>query len=87
MPYVDQEARAYIELEGPYEIGDLNYAITKLLMAYMVEWGECYVTYNDMIGALECAKLELYRRMCAPYEDRKCMTNGDVYEIPPRKKL
>ena len=31
------------------------------------------------MGALECAKLELYRRVAAPYEDVKIMENGDVY--------
>jgi hypothetical protein len=33
-----------------------------------------------MIGVLECAKLELYRRVAAPYEDAKCEDNGDVYD-------
>ena len=33
-----------------------------------------------MVGVLECAKLELYRRMAAPYEDEKIEDNGDVYE-------
>jgi hypothetical protein len=35
--------------------------------------------YNDVIGALECCKLELYRRMVAPYENTKIKENGDVY--------
>ena len=34
---------------------------------------------NAIIGALECAKLELYRRVAAPYEDDKIIENGDVY--------
>jgi len=34
---------------------------------------------NAIIGALECAKLELYRRVAAPYEDDKIAENGDVY--------
>jgi hypothetical protein len=33
----------------------------------------------DVVGALECAKLELYRRLAAPYEDQKIKLNGDAY--------
>jgi len=38
-----------------------------------------YTGINDCIGALECAKLELYRRI-SWYEDSKIKENGDVYE-------
>lgn len=31
-------------------------------------------------GALECTKLELYRRRVADYEDQKIADNGDAYE-------
>jgi hypothetical protein len=34
--------------------------------------------YNDAIGALEGAKLELYRRYVSAYEDDKIKENGDV---------
>lgn len=33
-----------------------------------------------MVGALECAKLELYRRIAIPYEEQKIQENGDVYD-------
>ena len=29
---------------------------------------------------MECAKLELYRRVAAPYEDLKISEAGDVYQ-------
>ena len=38
-----------------------------------------YYHYNQLIGVLECAKLELYRRLVTPYEDIKITDNGDVY--------
>ena len=38
-----------------------------------------YHHYNQLIGVLECAKLELYRRLIAPYEDVKIIDDGDVY--------
>ena len=37
-----------------------------------------YADINELIGALECAKLEFYRRKAAPYEDKKAVENGDL---------
>lgn len=39
-----------------------------------------YRDYNEIIGVLESAKLEFYRRQVAPYENKKIEENGDVYE-------
>lgn len=58
--------------------GELNYAITMLCVRYLGS-SYNYHTLNGVIGVLECAKLELYRRMAAPYEDAKMKENGDVY--------
>lgn len=33
----------------------------------------------DVLGTIECVKLEFYRRVVAPYEDQKCEQNGDAY--------
>lgn len=57
--------------------GDLNYAITRLCLA---EVPETYADYNALIGVLECAKQEFYRRAVATYEDEKLIENGDVYD-------
>ena len=65
-----------IEIEKP---GELNYAITMLCKDYLDNAGHSYTMYNEVIGVLECAKLELYRRLAAPYEDEKIKENGDVY--------
>lgn len=59
--------------------GELNYLFTKIAIRYLHCKGESYQTYNDIIGALEGAKLELYRRSVAPYENGKIKENGDVY--------
>ncbi len=37
-----------------------------------------YGDHNEIVGILECAKMEFYRRMTAPYEDKKIKENGDV---------
>ncbi len=58
--------------------GILNYLFTKIAHIYIDVKGENYQAYNDVIGALEGAKLELYRRRIALYEDKKIEENGDV---------
>lgn len=80
MPYIPQSRRDSIAL-GAVNSGELNYAITQLLNGYIRSNGLRYSTINDMIGALEGAKLELYRRIAASYEDDKIKQNGDVYDV------
>jgi hypothetical protein len=36
-------------------------------------------THHNVVGVLECCKLELYRRLVSKYEDIKILLNGDVY--------
>jgi hypothetical protein len=81
MPYITTEARARLDAGGrPVTAGELNYAITRVVDDYLIAQGPMrYAHLNEAIGALECAKLELYRRLAAPYEDRKRDETGDVY--------
>lgn len=83
MPYIDQDARDRLgrggQPEGP---GELNYAITKLVDNYLRRQDRVrYAHLNEVIGALECVKQELYRRVAAPYEDQKIRETGDVYDV------
>ena len=82
MPYIEAAARTRIDGGGsPETAGELNYAITRLVDAYLVRHGGLRYTHlNEVMGALECAKLELYRRLAAPYEDQKRGETGDVYD-------
>ena len=79
MPYITQSDRDRLTKGavacGP---GELNYLITRLIKPYLGS-NPSYATINNVIGVLECAKLELYRRIAAPHEDEKCRVNGDVY--------
>ena len=59
--------------------GELNYIITGICLLYIDKHKLSYNTGSDIIKALECAKLEFYRRTMAPYEDSKLRQNGDVY--------
>ncbi len=78
MPYVTRQVREDLLVREAITPGELNYEITMLCKDYLRNRGENYHTYNDIIGAIECAKLEWYRRMVTPYEDLKIKENGDV---------
>lgn len=85
MPYIPKHDRKYFD-SSIYKlaidvdtVGDLNYCITSLCDIYL-EGDVCYSNINNVIGVLECAKQELYRRVAAPYEDMKKEINGDVYD-------
>ena len=57
--------------------GDVNYVVSSIVWE-LFNLDRRYVTANALIGALECAKLELYRRQIALYEDKKTAENGDL---------
>lgn len=80
MPYIRMTEREELK-EGMLSRtpGQLNYQLTQLLDGYIQHHGLSYSTLNAIIGALECTKMELYRRIAAPYEDKKWSENGDVY--------
>lgn len=89
MPYIEGSERVdidaslhdvlgYMEYNGCTQ-GQLNYIVTKIIKEYINIHGKRYAVINDVIGVLEAAKLEMYRRVAAGYEDHKIETNGDVY--------
>ena len=63
--------------ESDIRQGVFNYVITRLAIELI--GNPKYSKINDVVGAMECCKLELYRRMAANYEDKKASENGDVY--------
>lgn len=86
MPYISQARRKEFDEIGQsghhpkMEVaGELNYELTLKCIKYLNHHGLSYKTINDIVGALEGAKLEFYRRVAAPYEDTKIKENGDVY--------
>lgn len=87
MPYIHPEDRDAFEpkLERRITAPDqLNFSVTRLIDDYLSNNRLDYQTLNDVIGVLECVKLEVYRRIAAPYEDQKLALNGDVYKIKVR---
>lgn len=81
MPYIELTDRDALESGdvAPRTAGELNFVLTRLVDDYVERNGLRYATLNEVVGVLECAKLELYRRLAAPYEDRKRQENGEVY--------
>lgn len=91
MPYIPQETRSEVwpmyEERLPKTPGELNWVLTTICLDYIDgqkdnpshSKGLRYFTINEVVGALECCKLEFYRRLAAPYEDISIVKNGDVY--------
>lgn len=80
MPYVKAELRPGLEAGQPIQTaGNLNFLITTLLKRYWINSPQNYQAINDIVGAVEGAKLEFVRRIVNPYEDAKIKENGDVY--------
>lgn len=81
MPYIQAEAREEIlKFRCPVIPGELNYLFTETIRSYIEEnGGVSYSVLNEVVGVLECCKLELYRRLAVPYEEKKIIENGDVY--------
>lgn len=90
MPYLTPEDKKHLEQEAVVAndirelgvncrtAGELNYTITRILQGYLLGKKKCYQTMNDIMGALEGAKIEFYRRTIAPYENEKIQSNGDL---------
>jgi len=78
MPYIKQDRRDAIKVgDWPETAGELNYVFTVIALAYWKRHHN-YQGINDIVGALEGAKMEFYRRRVVFYEDRKIAENGDV---------
>ena len=83
MPYIKTNRRIvldqHLEAAKPADVGELNYVITQICRDFLSRSKALYADHNAVIGVLESAKLEFYRRAVSPYEDRKIAENGDVY--------
>src|SRR3546814_5415034 len=79
MPYIKENMRslmkpgAEVDSCGP---GELNFQLTSLIYDYFQRSNQDYPAINDIVRALEGAKLEFYRRVPAPSEDATLLYNG-----------
>ena len=81
MPYIsDSDKRREIDAivkvhrKTLTDKGSINYLLFKLAKETCDNYGD----FRSLFGELEAAKLEIYRRLVAPYEDKKIKENGDV---------
>lgn len=95
MPYIKQEFRdeltplidalsqkiKEINDKNPAQTRDglLNFALTEIMNQTFPD--ARYTDFNEIIGFLECCKLEYYRKKIAPYEDIKEKENGAVRQF------
>lgn len=86
MPYIKPEQRAGLDYgtDFPQTCGELNYILTKFIHRYIEEHKLNYATLNEVIGVLECAKIEVYRQIAGPYEDMKKSQNGPISDLDSR---
>jgi len=78
MPYIKQDDREQLKEFIPSTPGELNYVLHCMILEYLDDKGLNYTTFNEIIGVLECIKIELYRRIGGFYEDIKIKENGDL---------
>lgn len=86
MPYIKSEIKDTIELPYIKDDGQLTYAIDAMAESLLAQkcdydWSTLsYAHLAQVIGDIECAKIELARRVLALLEDRKRVENGEVFE-------
>lgn len=82
MPYIkknQRDALTILSVNDAENAGELNFLLTSVIKQYIDYNGLNYQHINDVLGALEGAKIEFYRRIAGPYEETKIKENGDVY--------
>lgn len=84
MPYIPQKDRTKLDAfadglaRNADNVGELTYAVSRLVKGYIARRGQSFATKGEAVLALECAKLEMYRVDLGPYEEAKRRQNGDV---------
>ena len=88
MPYIKDAERSKVApvlaalkvvLNDGFTDGELNYLFTKIGLLFLQQHGTSYNTISKIVGGLESAKLEFYRRVASTYEENKKAENGDVF--------
>jgi hypothetical protein len=90
MPYIKKEERVQYEnsineilvhlesLEENDVKGHLNYIIFTIIKRYLTKKGLRYFRINDILGVLECCKLEVYLTIAGNYESQAEEKNGPI---------
>lgn len=84
MPYIPESDRRKYAAKDIYTFekpGQLNFAMTDLVVLYLKDKGVNYQSINDIMGVFASAQAEFYRRIAGPYENTKIQENSDVYNL------
>ena len=65
---------------------EYNYAIALLLHSYLQRNGDDYDHVNDIIGILECVKLEIFRTLVTPDMIKNKKENGHISNLDEKKE-
>jgi len=61
----------------PLMPGELNYFISSIVWK-LYDKSPSYTKGNELMGVIECVKMEFYRRKLSKLEDEKIIENGDI---------
>lgn len=76
MPYIEKDKRADARPHSN-DVGHLTYVFYKTALDALPTEPR-FQDMHAVLGAMEAAKHEFYRRIMAPYEDEAIVRNGDV---------
>jgi hypothetical protein len=86
LPYIKKECREKLDFylnplgDLTHNEGELNYAITRLALKYVLRRDVNYANLSTVIGTLRLVAAELEHRVVNDYEFIKRNANGDVPE-------
>lgn len=84
MPYIKQNRRDKLDpliekLDNELKNeGEVNYAITRIIDGHYGT--DSYTSLNAGVGVLSCVAQEFYRRRIVPFESKRRLENGEVFE-------
>lgn len=80
MPHLEKSVKDSLDYRiiAASEPGHLTYRLYKECLGYIKYKGKRFAILCEVIGALFCCALELYRLVVAPYEDSKIKENGEA---------
>lgn len=86
MPYVPADQKNLAPWYRTLNVGNLTYELQQLVQAYLLdrmhddpEQHLRYAHLSEAKAALLGCYDDLQQRLVAPYEERKCLENGDVW--------
>ena len=77
-PIIASLVAAMAGREPRQALGDLNYVVFAAVRRYLDDGRMTYANASALLGTMDCCRMEIYRRLIAPYEDTKRQEHGDA---------